>query len=139
VALELFKHATTRNILGLLESAIDEHGWLREVLTDHGTQFYASRGGKSGFTRFCEENNIRHIYGGIGKPTFLGKVERFNRIFKELFPRFNCLEVFTDHYNFEKPYRGLNYATSASIAYISDKRPTCHKELQVASPGTNLN
>lgn len=109
------KRGTTQNVLGLFEAAIDEHGKPREVLTDHGTQFYASKGQKSGFTRFCEENGIRHIFGGIGKPTTLGKVERFNRTFKELYPRFNSMEKFVQHYNFEKPHRGVNYATPASI------------------------
>lgn len=115
IALELFEHGTTRNILGLFESAIDEYGRPREVLTDHGTQFYACRGEKSRFTMFCEENDIKHIFGGIGKPTTLGKVERFNRTFKELYPRFNCMEGFIEHYNYEKPHGGLNYATPASI------------------------
>jgi putative transposase len=114
-AIGLSKRGTTQNVLGLFEAAIDEHGKPREVLTDHGTQFYASKGQKSGFTRFCEENGIRHIFGGIGKPTTLGKVERFNRTFKELYPRFNSMEKFVQHYNFEKPHRGVNYATPASI------------------------
>jgi putative transposase len=115
VALEIFEHGTTRNILGLFESAITEYGRPREILTDHGTQFYASRGEESRFTMFCEENDIKHIFGGIGKPTTLGKVERFNRTFKELYPRFNSMEKFVQHYNFEKPHGGLNYATPASI------------------------
>ncbi|MFQ5887386.1 MAG: DDE-type integrase/transposase/recombinase [Candidatus Hydrothermarchaeales archaeon] len=111
----LFKQGTTQNILDLFKSSIDRHGKPREVLSDHGTQFYASQGQKSRFTRFCEDNEIRHILGGIGKPTTLGKVERFNRTFKELYPRFNDLEQFVQYYNFKKPHRGLDYATPASI------------------------
>jgi transposase InsO family protein len=64
---------------------------------------------------FAKKTGSGHIFGGIGKPTTLGKVERFNRTFKELYPRFNSMGRFIHYYNFEKPHRGLNYATPASI------------------------
>ena len=110
-----FKHGTTQNILDLFKCAIESYGQPREILSDHGTQFYATQGQKSRFTCFCEDYGIRHIFGGIGKPTTLGKVERFNRTFKEAYPRFNDIESFARYYNFEKPHRGLDYETPASI------------------------
>lgn len=119
-AIGLFKCGTTQKGLGLFESAIDEYGRPREILTDHGTQFYASEGQKSRFTRFCEENGIRHIFGGIGKPTTLGKVERFNRTFKEFYPRFNNMARFVQYYNFEKPHRGVDETRARGI-YLCDK------------------
>ncbi len=55
----------------------------------------------------------------VGKPATLGKVERFNRTFKELYPRFSFMDCFIEHYNYEKPHRGLNYAPASSTSNMS--------------------
>ena len=79
-ASEIFPQtATTRNVLLLFEKAVAEHGTTREVLTDHGTQFWAARAGDGVFDAFCNSRGIQHIGGGIGKPTTLGKIERWHR------------------------------------------------------------
>ena len=41
-----FDAETTENSIELLQEALDRFGWLtsiREVMTDHGTQFYANK------------------------------------------------------------------------------------------------
>jgi len=54
-----------------------KYGKPRHVITDHGTQFYSVRGGTSSFDQYCHEMRIKHIMGGIAKPTTQGKIERF--------------------------------------------------------------
>ncbi len=46
-----FDAETTENSIKLLQEALDSFGWLtsiREVMTDHGTQFYANKRDKNG-------------------------------------------------------------------------------------------
>ena len=115
LVIDIFKQGTTQNVLNLFQRAIDQYGKPREVLTDHGTQYYSVRGGTSEFDRFCVDNGIKHILGGIGKPTTLGKIERFHRTFREMYPRFSSLEEFQKCYNFERPHGGIGYAFPADI------------------------
>ncbi len=115
LGIELFKQGTTENILGQLENVIREHGKPKQILTDHGTQYYASRGQESGFTLFCKDRGIHHIFGGIGKPTTLGKIERFHRTFRATYPRFNNLNEFKQYYNHERPQAGIGYRTPAQV------------------------
>jgi transposase InsO family protein len=75
-ASHIFKEATTENVLCLLDQAVHEYAKPREILTDHGSQFWSVRRGESNFDAYCENNRIKHILGGIGKPTTLGKIER---------------------------------------------------------------
>ena len=115
LGIELFKRRTTENILGQLETIIDEYGKPRQIITDHGTQYYASKGQVSCFTVFCKDQGIQHIFGGIGKPTTLGKIERFHRTFRATYPRFNSLETFVDYYNNERPHAGIGYKIPSQV------------------------
>ncbi len=67
----------------LLEELIKRYGTPREILTDHGSQFYAVRGGVSTFDIFCIEREIEHILAGVRHPQTNGKVERKFRTVKE--------------------------------------------------------
>ncbi|MBS7622875.1 transposase family protein [Candidatus Bathyarchaeota archaeon] len=53
---ELFKQGTTENVIWLLDQAIHEYSRPREILTDHGSQFWSVRRGESSFQVFCEAN-----------------------------------------------------------------------------------
>jgi hypothetical protein len=53
---------------------------IREVMTDHGTQFYANKRDKNGnadsrFEDFLERNKIVHILAPIKRPQVNGKIE----------------------------------------------------------------
>ena len=39
----------------------------REILTDHGPQFWAVPRGDSSFDAYCHKKEIKHILGGIGQ------------------------------------------------------------------------
>ena len=71
-----FKDGTAENVIWLLDHAIHEYAKPQEILTDHGSQFWSVRRGESSFDTFCERNKIKHILGGIGKPTTLRKIDQ---------------------------------------------------------------
>lgn len=76
-ASQIFKEVTTDNVIWLLDKAIHKYAKPREILTDHGSQFWSVRRGESSFEDYCHQKKIKHILGGIGKPTSLGKIERW--------------------------------------------------------------
>ena len=71
---EIYQDGTADNVISLFDQAINEYSKPREVLTDHGSQFWSVRKGESSFDTYCEQHGIKHILGGIGKPTTQGKL-----------------------------------------------------------------
>jgi len=70
----VFENATADNALQVLKEVIDNYGRPESILTDRGTQFYASAGekkakGVSKFEMFLAENEIRHIVGRVNHPS----------------------------------------------------------------------
>lgn len=116
-ASDIFKEGTAENVIWLLDQAIHECSKPREILTDHGSQFYSVRHGESSFSQFCGENSINHILGGIGKPTTLGKIERWFRIYDQEHARFPLHRKFIEYYNWKRPHMSLNYNTPAQVYF----------------------
>ena len=116
IGCESYDHIpTTDDIVSLLEKVIAKYGIPREILTDHGAQFYANReDAVSSFDLWCDEKRIKHILAGVRKPTTIGKVERWHRTLKdELLARVadlnefkRRLPQFIEHYNFKRPHFG---------------------------------
>ena len=52
-ASEHFTEGTTENVIWLLDKAIHEYSKPREILTDHGSQFWSVRRGESTFDAYC--------------------------------------------------------------------------------------
>ena len=105
------RSVTVDDIILLLKKAIEKYGSPREILTDHGTQFYASwENTVSTFTLWCNEYGIKHILAGVRKPTTIGKVERWHRTLKYEYLRRlddiskakNGLIEFVEYYNFKR-------------------------------------
>jgi len=106
---------TTDDVIKLIKKAIKMYGPPREILTDHGAQFYANKGdGVSSFDLWLDEKRIKHILAGVRKPTTIGKVERWHRTMKdELISRVQDLKEFkmklqdfVRYYNFKRPHFG---------------------------------
>ena len=114
---QIFKEGTAENVIWLLDKAIHEYSRPREILTDHGSQFWSVRKGESSFDAYCEANSIRHILGGIGKPTTLGKIERWFRTYDQEHARFLLHRKFIQYYNWERPHMALSYSTPADVYY----------------------
>ena len=116
-ASQIFKEGNSENVIWLLDKAIHEYAKPREILTDHGSQFYSVRKGESSFDTYCQTNRIKHILGGIGKPTTLGKIERWFRTYDQEHARFQLHRKFIQHYNYQRPHMSLNYKTPAEVYY----------------------
>jgi len=116
---ERFNEGTAENVIWLLDRAVHEYSKPREILTDHGSQFWSVRGGESSFDAYCQQHGIKHILGGIGKPTTLGKIERWFRTYDLEHARFQFHRKFVEYYNWERPHMALDYSTPAEV-YFSD-------------------
>jgi len=118
-ASHIFKEGSTENVIWLLDQAIHEYAKPREILTDHGSQFWSVRRGESAFDAHCQSSGIKHILGGIGKPTTLGKIERWFRTYDLEHARFSLHWKFVEYYNYERPHMALDYSTPAEV-YFGD-------------------
>jgi transposase InsO family protein len=116
---DLFDEGTAENVIWLFDRAVHEYGKPRETLTDHGSVFWSVRRGESSFDRYCEQQGIKHILGGIGKPTTQGKIERWFRTYDQEHGRFPLHRKFIEYYNYERPHMALNYSTPAEV-YFGD-------------------
>ena len=111
---QIFEHGSTDNILLLLKNTIRKYGKPVQILTDHGRQFY-NRYSKSDFDVFCIQNKIEHVMGAIGKPTTLGKIERWHHTYDVERPRFSRHEQFIKYYNNKRVHMSLNYMTPRQV------------------------
>jgi putative transposase len=83
----MFDDATTENAISVLDNCISRYGRPLELLTDHGSQFYANSGqikspGVSRFQEYLLKNRINHILGRVNHPQTNGKIERFYETFQ---------------------------------------------------------
>ncbi len=101
-ASELFSEGTAENVIWLLDQAIREYSKPREILTDHGSQFWSVQRGESSFDAYCQQQRIKHILGGIGKPITLGKIERWFRTYDLEHAGFQLHWKFIQYYNHER-------------------------------------
>jgi transposase InsO family protein len=107
---------TSDKIIYLLKRTIRKYGKPLQILTDHGSQFYNSRSKlQSNFDSFCKEHDIQHIMGRVGKPTTLGKIERWHRTYDVERPRFKRHEQFIKYYNNKRVHMSLNYMTPVHV------------------------
>ena len=107
---EYFENATTENTILAFQNAIMKYGKPEEILTDNGTQFTPARGESGPFTKFCEDNQIKHILGRVHHPQTNGKIERWFGTYKmEFKDGEDTLETFLKFYNEERLHQGIGY------------------------------
>jgi transposase InsO family protein len=116
---EIFNEGTAENVIDLFDQAVNEYDKPREILTDHGSQFWSVRRGESSFDAYCEQHGIKHILGGIGKPTTQGKIERWFRTYDLEHERYPVHRKFIEYYNYKRPHMALDYSTPAEV-YFGD-------------------
>jgi putative transposase len=109
----VFENATAKNAIKVLKEAMDNYGKLKSILTDRGTQFYASAGEKkakgiSKFEKFLVENGIKHIVGRVNHPQTNGKIERFYGTLETKMRYFDTIDEFVEWYNHKRPHMSLN-------------------------------
>ncbi len=101
----------------LLQRVLGEYGHirkLREVITDHGSEFYANKRDKDGnakhrFEEFCRENGIKHILCRYNHPQSNGKLEKWFDLYKNHRDAFESFEEFADWYNTVRPHMSLDW------------------------------
>ncbi len=117
LAYGVFKEATTPNTLQVLEEAIQHYGEPDEILTDRGTQFYASEGerklkGVSQFEQYLADRGIKHILCRVNHPQTNGKLERFYGVLEDKMIRRAQIATIPEYvrwHNEIKPHMSLNW------------------------------
>jgi len=113
-----FDAPTTENVITVLEKGFREYGTPREILTDHGTQFVASRRPEEArhtFKEFLEEKGIQHIVAGISHPQTNGKIERFFGEVERRIPKFGSMERMVHWHNVIKPHMSLDFDEPCNV------------------------
>ena len=113
-----FREQTAAHSIALLKEAYEKYQHIapiREVITDHGTQFYAVKRDYNGeadhsFEQFCAEYGIHHILARVKHPQTNGKVERFFQTYRKNRNRFSSFEEFADWYNKIRPHMSLDWS-----------------------------
>lgn len=107
--------ATTDNTLELFHKAGKQHGYPREVLTDHGSQYWSKYGSR--YDDSLQTVGVAHILGRVKKPTTTGKMERFWWTYMQEAGQSASLEEYLLQYNYHRQHQSLNYETPAKIYY----------------------
>ena len=108
---------STALVLEVLRAGLTSYGTPEEILTDNGSQYITWRG-KSAFTKELEKRGVRQIVAKPRRPQTLGKIERFwgtlwrecieTAVFLDLGDARQRIGLFIDHYNFQRPHRGVD-------------------------------
>ena len=142
----VFNESTTRHAIEALDQAIAKHGKPGFILSDRGSQFYATESEKksrrvSGFERHLENPGIRHILARVAHLQTNGKMERIHGelqrkmcLFEDVAgpsgsaclinpPRIekDPIARFMKWYNYNRPHMSL-YATIEETPAMSFKR-----------------
>ena len=107
----------TDDVLDIMDRAVSTFGPPEQILSDHGTQWCANKGGTARFDEWCSERGIEHIMGKVRKPTTQGKIERWHGSVleeAELPPKGSPAEdygkavlEYMEFYNFRRPHHGI--------------------------------
>ncbi|MBS7623389.1 transposase family protein [Candidatus Bathyarchaeota archaeon] len=112
----VFQEATAENTIQVLKYAIARYGCPGEILTDRGSQFYASEGerkekGVSRFEAYLAERGIKHLLARVNHPQTNGKLERFYGVYEQKQHQFKSIEEYVEWHNTIKPHLSLNIET----------------------------
>ena len=124
-----FDNSFATYTIELLKDAFEQNKqWvpIREVITDHGCQFFANKKNKDGegeaeFQKFCKKIGIKHILCRIKHPQTNGKYEKWNHTYELHRHAFKSMQEFIDWYN-NRPHGSLDMRTPNQAFW--DKMPT---------------
>ena len=136
----VFKEATAENTIQVLEQAIARYGPPREMLTDRGSQFYASEGerkekGISQFEQYLADHGIKHILCRVNHPQTNGKLERFYGVYDQKRHQFKNIDEYVYWHNEVKPHMSLNFeALETPIQAFHRKLPPKEEITETTEP-----
>ena len=104
---------------------LDDFGKIRkinEVITDHGTQFFANKTDKNGesesqFAVFLAKNEIKHILARVKHPQTNGKIEKWYHTYEKNRKLFDDFDKFLNWYNSIRYHESLD-----EKHYLADSR-----------------
>jgi transposase InsO family protein len=99
---------TTKTSIEGMKLAL-KHGKIKQVISDHGSQFMNNMEGYSEFQEFLKLNEIKHIKCRIKHPQSNGKIEKFFDCYDKNRSAFKTQEEFLRWYNEVRPHRSLNF------------------------------
>ncbi len=107
----------------LLDEAYEQYNEvrpIREVITDHGTEFYANKRDKDGeadhsFENYCKEKGIKQLLCKYNHPQSNGKIEKWFDTYEKHRYRFDSIDEFIDWYNEVKPHFSLDLRTPEEV------------------------
>ncbi len=93
---------------------------IREVITDHGTAFYANKRDKDGkaehpFEKYCKEKDIKQLLCQYNHPQSNGKIEKWFDTYEKHRYRYDSINDFVDWYNEIKPHFSLDLRTPEEV------------------------
>ena len=111
-----FEAATTENSIKLMKDVLRNFGNIRkveQVITDHGSQFYANKKDKNGrsnskFLTFLTENKIKHIKARVKHPQTNGKIEKWYDTYEKHRIKFENFDKFLNWYNSVRYHESLD-------------------------------
>jgi transposase InsO family protein len=119
---------TTDDVLEIMNECFRAYGRPKRILSDHGVQWYATRGGDTRFDIMCSKERIKHIMGRMNHPQTQGKVERWHRSLKfesgiknaETFDaKIGILDGYVEFYNTVRPHWGIGLKTPDSVYFAA--------------------
>ena len=97
--------------------------WPRQILSDHGAEFYSVTAGRgnSKLDIWCRNHGIEHVMGRVSHPQTQGKIERSHGSAKMEMGAFGptdslasareSIAAWVEFYNTERPHQALDYRT----------------------------
>ena len=115
-------NATAEQSIRLVEQVLKEYGRvrrIREIITDHGSQFYANKRDSEGnaehsFEQYLKSQGVKHILCRYNHPQSNGKVERWFQEYKRHRKGFGSFEEFVGWYN-NRPHGSHDLQTPEQV------------------------
>ena len=131
-----FDGATGETSIELVRKVLEDYGKIRkirEVITDHGPQFFANKADKEGnseskFDAFLTKNDITHILAGVKHPQTNGKIEKWYHTYEKNRKSFDDFDKFLDWYNstrYHESLDGKHYLQTPEDAFWSRMPDEC--------------
>ncbi|MFH1126504.1 MAG: DDE-type integrase/transposase/recombinase [archaeon] len=127
-----FDNETTETSIIALDKAIEfasPYGGILQLMSDHGTQFTASKKDKNDeaehrFEQYLASKGIEPVHARVKHPQSNGKAEKFVDTYKKNRDKFDTLDAFVSWYNNKRPHMSLNFnkAETPSEAFIRKMR-----------------